>query len=75
MDSLIIRKINLPIGVNAITVLDAEGNYNIYLNDRLSYDQQDVAFRHEVEHIKRGHFYSYEDIKTLEEQAGVIYSL
>lgn len=69
MDSVIIRKINLPYGVNGITVLDSCGDYNIYINDKISYDQQVVAFRHEVEHIKQGHFYSNERLAQLEELA------
>lgn len=69
MDSMIIRKLDLPIGVNGITVLDENGDYNIYLNARITGDAQARAFRHEVEHIKQGHFYSYEDIKKIEEQA------
>lgn len=66
---MIIRKIDLPIGVSGITVLDENGDYNIYLNARLSYDGQADAFSHEVEHIKQGHFYRPEDIIKLEEQA------
>jgi hypothetical protein len=69
MDAVIIRKIDLPIGINGITVLDENGDYNIYINDKLSNDRQGVAFRHEVEHIKQGHFYTYEDLLALEEQA------
>ena len=69
MDAVIIRKLDLPHGVNGITVLDENGDYNIYINDRLSYGQQGVAFRHEIEHIKQGHFYRLEDITILEEQA------
>ena len=66
---MIIRTLDLPIGVNGLTVLDENGDYNVYLNDRLSYDGQANAFRHEVEHIKQGHFYRSEDIKLFEEQA------
>lgn len=69
MDAVIIRKIDMPVGIKGLTVLDENGDYNIYINDKLSHDQQGVAFRHEVEHIKRGHFYSYEDLLALEEQA------
>lgn len=69
MDSMIIRKIDLPIGVDGITVLDENGDYNIYLNARISYDAQGIAFRHEVEHIRQGHFYTYEDIAKIEKQA------
>lgn len=66
---MIVRKINLPVSVPGITVLDENGDYNVYLNDRLSCEAQAEAFRHEVEHIKQGHFYKMEDIMLLEEQA------
>ncbi len=66
---MIIRKINLPVGVDGITVLDENGDYNVYLNDRLSFDAQAEAFRHEVEHIKQGHFYRFDDIRILEKRA------
>lgn len=66
---MIIRKINLPVEVPGITVLDENGDYNVYLNDRLSCEAQADAFRHEVEHIKQGHFYRLEDIMLLEERA------
>lgn len=69
MDAIIIRKLNLPDGVNGMTVLDSEGDYNIYLNDRLSFDAQAEALRHEVAHIQRGHFHTEQDLKVLEEQA------
>lgn len=69
MDAVIIRKINLPTTLPGYTVLDENGDYNMYLNDRLSHDAQTEAFRHELEHIRRGHFYTYEDIRVLEEQA------
>jgi len=55
--------------VDGITVLDENDDYNIYLNDRISYDAQAEAFRHEVEHIRQGHFYTYEDLQVLENQA------
>lgn len=55
--------------MDGITVLDENGDYNIYLNDRISYDAQAEAFRHEVEHIRQGHFYTYEDLQVLENQA------
>lgn len=70
MDSMIIRKTNLfPVEVPGTTVLDENGDYNVYLNDKLSRDAQADAFRHEIEHIRQGHFYRYDDIKVLEEQA------
>lgn len=66
MDAVIVRIIDLPITVNGMTVLDEEGDYNIYLNARLSGDAQAKAFRHEVEHIRSGDFYSEEDVREKE---------
>ena len=58
MDAVIIRVVDLPWKVNGVTVKDAEGDYNIYLNEKLSPERRAKALRHEYEHIRRGHFYS-----------------
>lgn len=70
LDSLIVRQLDLPIGVNGVTFLDENGDYNIYLNSRYSHDAQAKTFRHEIAHIIQGHFSLGEDIHLLEEQAG-----
>ena len=57
MGIVIVRIIDLPIGVKGMTVKDSEDDFNIYLNARYSGDIQADAFRHEIEHIKKGHFY------------------
>ena len=69
LDSMIIRKVDLPVGVDGITILDQNGDYNVYLNDRLSYDAQAATLRHEIEHINQGHFYREDDLKVLEDLA------
>lgn len=69
MDAVIVRKLDLPFGVKGITVLDENDDFNIYINERYSLETQSEAFRHEVEHIKQGHFYRYADVMALEEQA------
>ena len=66
MDSVIIRIIDLPIGVDGMTVKDSNDDYNVYLNARLSGDQQVIAFRHELDHIKNGDFYSDESVAEKE---------
>ena len=62
MDAVIIRVIDLPYGVDGMTVKDSNDDYNIYLNARLSGDAQALAFRHEIEHIKRGDFWSEKSV-------------
>ena len=47
----------LPVGVRAFTIPDAEGDYNVYLNSRLSVEQQQRSLYHEQMHIARNDFY------------------
>ena len=58
MDCIIIRIVDLPPSIRGATVKDAEGDYNIYLNARLNDDERVKAYWHEIDHIRRGHFYS-----------------
>lgn len=69
MDCVIVRVINMPLSFRGATVKDENGDYNIYLNARYSTDVQADALRHEVEHIRLGHFYSMEYVTVLEAEA------
>lgn len=62
----IVRYIDLPITVKGITVMDINGFYNIYINARLSIDQQKKAIAHEMEHIARGDFFSHGTLEEIE---------
>lgn len=66
MDAIIIRLIDMPETIHGVTRKDAEGDYNIYLNAKLCADARAEAFRHEIEHIRRGHFYELD--KSVEEK-------
>ena len=66
MDAVIIRVIDLPFGVNGLTVKDAEGDYNVYLNARLCGEKQVETFRHELDHIQSGHFYDQKPVRAKE---------
>lgn len=68
MDSVIIRIIDLPYGVGGLTVKDSEGDYNVYLNARYSLNRRVAFFRHELEHIKNGDFYTEEDVRDKEDR-------
>lgn len=56
-DDIIVRLIGLPCKVNGFTVLDEDGNYNIYINEILSAEGQRTTLMHEIAHIKGNHFY------------------
>lgn len=57
MDNIIMRLIELPRRVNAVTVTDDDGDYNIYFNSRLSEHEVKKALRHEIKHITFNHLY------------------
>lgn len=66
MDNYIVRIVKLPRSVRGFTIPDENGDYNIYLNDRLSDEGLVEAYDHEVQHIEAGHF--YDDTKTVAEK-------
>lgn len=54
--NIITRLVSLPTTARAVVRLDADGDYNIYINSNISFAQQRAAFKHELRHIRRGHF-------------------
>ncbi len=66
MDEIIVRIIDLPYWVRGQTVLDQSGNYNIYINARLSAEEQQKAYRHELSHIKDQDFNPMKPIESVE---------
>ncbi len=69
MDEIICRHIGLPAKVNAVTVVDDNGDFNIYINANLSYEEQKKAYRHEVRHIRKNHFFIQKAVKDCELEA------
>ena len=67
MEETIVRLKDLPCGINGMTILDSDGNYNVYINARLSIDDQKKAYRHELRHISRDDFYNDLTIQEAEE--------
>ena len=69
MENVITRVIPLPARIKAMTILDNNGDYNVYLNVGLSWEEQRAAYKHEMRHIKFGDFFSLNDIQFLEQRA------
>ena len=69
MEHIITRLIPLPASVKAMVVLDSEGDYNIYVNNQLSYETQVKSYKHEIRHIENNDFYNDEDIRLIENRA------
>ena len=68
-DDCIIRLLDLPCSVKAVTALDEDGCANIYINSKLSREEQQKAARHELAHVCRDDFCNATDIYTCEEIA------
>lgn len=62
MDDVFIRGLELPLKVKGVTVLDNNGDYNVYINVLLSADVQKNATVHEIKHIKKNHFYDFNPV-------------
>ena len=65
MNDIICRYVEFPSKVKAVTVADENGDYNIYINAALSYQERQQTYRHEITHIKKAHFYQ-QDKSVLE---------
>lgn len=59
MNETFLRLVEFPDRVRAAVVLDENGDYNIYVNVKLSRDEQLRAYEHERSHIKSDHFRLY----------------
>ena len=53
-----IREIKMPLTIRAFTLPDANGYFNIYLNESLSPEAKEKALRHERNHIIKNDFSS-----------------
>jgi hypothetical protein len=66
MGQIIFRYIDLPCETHGFVREDSEGNYNIYINARMSIDMQREAAQHELNHVRNEDFDSDDDIKRVE---------
>ena len=69
MDEISCRIIELPPRVNAVTVVDENGDFNVYVNSRLSREEQVTAYDHERSHIIKNHFYRQKSVSQCEWEA------
>ena len=58
----------MPEEVGAVTVVDTDGDYNVYLNAKRSDLEKELA--HEMKHIKDNDFYNDMPIELAEWRAG-----
>ena len=65
-ENIFVRTIPMPMSVRAFTSPDSSGDYNIYINEALSPEQQKKSLSHEEKHIENGDFYKDETATQLE---------
>ena len=75
MGTVFIRQTALPRTVYGATVVDADGNYNVYINENLSDRKKQDTVAHELQHIQNGHFYDDDSIANNEREAAVAVAL
>lgn len=66
MSEVYLRYLNLSVTVKGLTVQDEEGNYNIYLNPRHTYQALNETLDHEINHITNNDFQKFLHIKDIE---------
>ncbi len=66
MDTIHIRTIKMPLAVKAFTIPDANGDFNIYLNEQLPAEAQKKSLEHEKSHIFHNDFSGNFSVRTVE---------
>ena len=69
MNEITCRVIDLPSRVNAVTVVDENDDFNVYVNAKLSPEEQQKAYQHECRHIRKNHFYRDKPVLSCEQEA------
>ena len=69
MNDIVVRLMPLPLHVRAFTMVDAQGDYNVYINEAMSFEQRLRSFAHEKRHIEREDFSSGQRATEIERKA------
>ena len=57
----------MPLTIRAFTLPDANGDYNIYVNESLSEEAKVKSLEHEKRHIERGDFQKSASARLIEQ--------
>jgi len=64
-----VRLVALPRTVEGVSIPNDDSSFDIYLNSRLSPQRQQEVLEHELNHLRREHFYLDLPISLMERQA------
>ncbi len=68
MNRIFIREIKMPLTIRAFTLPDANGDFNVYVNDDLSQEVKIKSINHELNHIKRNDFQKNTFARLIEQE-------
>lgn len=68
--NIFVRMVPLPEAVRAVTIPNDDLTFDVYVNSALPDELQSRALEHELEHIKRDHFYNDDPVWVNEKEAG-----
>lgn len=66
MDEPITRIVDMPYSIRGLSTVDEDGTPQIYINARLSNDEQRKAYDHERRHLENDDLYNKLSIETVE---------
>lgn len=69
-NNIFVRSVPLPEAVRAVVLPNNDGTFDIYINSNLPDELQQRALTHEMEHIRRDHFYNNDPVWLNEQEAG-----
>ena len=67
--NIFVRLIPLPEVVHAVTLPNVDCTFDIYINATLPEELQRKALDHELEHIRKDHFYNEDPVWLNEQEA------
>ena len=65
-ETIIIRLVDMPCAAKGYIAPDEDGNYNVYINARLSHEEQLDVLLHEIVHATRGDCFADSPVAVLE---------
>lgn len=68
--NIFVRSVPLPEAVRAVTLPNDDGTFDVYINSCLPDECQQKALAHELEHIRKDHFYNDDPVWLNEQEAG-----
>ena len=68
--NIFVRLVPFPKTIRAVTLPNDDGTFDIYINSNLPEELQHRALNHELEHIRKNHFYNDDPVWINEQDAG-----